>query len=104
MKSYRIKIDSKALSDIREITEWYEMQQNGLGNRFKSTVIHHIDHLKESPQSFAIRYHQIRCMIIKKFPYMIHFYINEQTETVIILAVISTDRNPMIWKEKTKRP
>ena len=103
MKRYRLKIDSEALTDIREIVEWYEGQQSGLGNRFRDTVIDQIDYLKENPQLFAIQYHQIRCMIVKKFPYMVHFYIDEQTETVIILAVISSDRNPMIWKEKTKR-
>lgn len=103
MKRYRLKIDREALTDIREIAGWYEVQQAGLGNRFRDTVIDQIDYLKENPRLFAIRYHQIRCMIVRKFPYMVHFYIDEQTETVIILAVISSDRNPMIWKEKTKR-
>lgn len=103
MKRYRLKIDREALTDIREIVDWYEVQQNGLGSRFRDIVIDQIDYLKENPQLFAIRYHQVRCMTVKKFPYMVHFYIDEQTETVIILAVISSDRNPMIWKEKTKR-
>jgi len=40
-------------------------------------------------------------MLIKKFPYMVHFYIDPQTSTVEVLAVISTDRNPKIWEEKT---
>jgi hypothetical protein len=33
----------------------------------------------------------------------IHFYINQETNTVEILAVISTNRNPLIWKEKTDK-
>lgn len=73
MKNYRIKIDSEALSDIRVITEWYETQQTGLGNRFSDTVIGQIDCLKDNPRLFAIRYQQIRCMIVQKFPYMVHF-------------------------------
>jgi len=40
---------------------------------------------------------------VKKFPYMMHFYINEENNTVEILAVISTDRNPKIWKEKSSK-
>jgi hypothetical protein len=42
-------------------------------------------------------------MLIKKFPYMVHFYINEETNVVEVLAVISTLRNPKIWEEKTAR-
>jgi len=34
---------------------------------------------------------------------MMHFYINEENNTVEILAVISTDRNPKIWKEKSSK-
>ena len=42
-------------------------------------------------------------MSIKKFPYMAHFFINDENNTVEVLAVISTDRNPKIWEEKTSR-
>ena len=39
-------------------------------------------------------------MIIKKFPYMAHFYVIEKNLSVEVLAVISTDRNPKVWEEK----
>jgi hypothetical protein len=32
---------------------------------------------------------------------MVHFYINQELNMVEVLAVISTDRNPKIWDEKT---
>jgi hypothetical protein len=35
---------------------------------------------------------------------MIHFYINDEKAIVEIPAVISTDRNPKIWKVKTDKP
>ena len=103
MKKYQIKIDPEALSDIRDIAEWYDTQKAGLSKRFQNTVIKQIDYLVENPQLFSIRYQEIRCMIVRKFPYMVHFYINEELTTVNILAVISTDRNPLVWKEKTSR-
>jgi len=103
MKRFFIKIDTEALSDIQEIAEWYEAQKEGLGYKFRTTVIEQIDHLTSNPQIFAIRYKEIRCMLVKKFPYMVHFYINSQTFTVEILAVISTDRNPRIWQERTAK-
>jgi hypothetical protein len=40
-------------------------------------------------------------MTVKKFPYLAHFYINNENHTVEVPAVISTDRDPKIWKEKT---
>lgn len=103
MKKYRIKIAPEALSDIREITYWYDSQKIDLGKTFKDTVIKQINDLTENPQIFAIRYEEIRCMLVRKFPYMVHFYINPKNSIVEILAIISTDRNPKIWEEKTNR-
>lgn len=42
-------------------------------------------------------------MLVNKFPYMVHFYINDAKNTVEVLAVISTVRNPEVWEEKTRK-
>ena len=103
MKKYKIKIGSEALADIQEITIWYNEQQSGLGARFQKTAIQQINALGNDPQIYAIRYKEIRCVSIKKFPYMAHFYINNESNAVEVLAVISTDRNPKLWEEKTSK-
>ena len=103
MKKYKVKIEPEALADIQEITDWYNEAQAGLGKRFQKTAIKHINSLNKNPQIYAIHYKEIRCVIIKKFPYMAHFYINDENNTVEVLALISTDRNPKIWQEKTNK-
>ena len=104
MKKFRIRIDPMALEDIQGITDWYNQQKEMVGKRFQDSTIKQINKLAKDPNSFAIRYNEIRCMQVKKFPYMVHFYINEKLGFVDVLAVISTHRNPKIWEEKTKRP
>ena len=102
MKKYEVKIDPEALADIQNITNWYNEAQPGLGKRFQDLAIKQITSLSKDPHIFAIRYKDIRCMIIKKFPYMVHFYINRENNIVEVLAVIGTSKNPNIWKERTK--
>jgi plasmid stabilization system protein ParE len=103
MKRFEIKIVPGVLTDIQEITDWYNEQQPGSGRRFQNTVIRQINSLVQAPQIYAIRYKEIRCMLVKKFPYMVHFYVNRKNNTVEILAVISNYRNPEIWEERTGR-
>ncbi len=100
---YNVKIEPQALSDIQEITNWYNKQKAGLGKRFQTTAIKQISSLSENPHIYAERYKKIRCFLIKKFPYMTHFYINEESRTIEILAVISTSRSPKIWTDKTDK-
>ncbi|MBU0488116.1 MAG: type II toxin-antitoxin system RelE/ParE family toxin [Bacteroidetes bacterium] len=98
---YKVKIEPEALADIQDITDWYNNAKPGLGKRFQKTIVNQVDGLINKPHGCAVRYKQIRCVLVKKFPYMIHFYINEETKTIEVLAVISTDRNPKIWLEKS---
>ena len=78
MKNFKVKIDPQAIADINSIAEWYDQQQSLLGDRFLNTIIKHINKLENTPYSFAIRYNEIRCMSVTKFPFMVHFIIDEK--------------------------
>ncbi len=41
-------------------------------------------------------------MGIKKFPYLIHYRIHEESKTVYVEAMLHTSRNPRIWKRRTE--
>jgi len=98
---YKVKIEPEALADIQDVTNWYNNAKTGLGKRFRDITIKLIDSLKKDPHIYAIRYKEIHCAPVKKFPYMVHFYINTETRTVEVLAVFSTDRDPKIWEERS---
>lgn len=100
---YKVKIEPEALVDIQDIINWYNQQKSGLGEKFHQTIVSQIDSLNKTPYIYSIRYKQIRCVLVNKFPYMIHFYINEEARIVEVLAVISTDRNPKIWQKKSSK-
>ena len=95
---FLLKIDVDALNDIQETSEWYEMQLKGLGLRYKTQVKKQINSLKKDPYLFSIKYNQIRCRKMEKFPFLIHYLINENTNSVTIFAVFHTSRSPEIWK------
>ncbi len=103
MNLYKVKIEPEALTDIEEIIKWYNEQQIGLGLKFKKVVFNQVRYLAKSPFIYSIRYNEIRCMLIKKFPFMVHYFVNDENRTVEILAVISTSRNPKIWQEKINK-
>ncbi len=100
MKRFKIKIDKDALSDIQEATDWYNQKMQGLGTRFQRQVKQQINSLKNNPESYGKRYANVRCMLIKKFPFLVHFTINESKHIVEIFAIIHTSRNPKIWEER----
>lgn len=94
MKKFRFIYSPLALQDIEEAKDYYEKIQNGLGRKFVSRLQSTVLAIKRNPYFSSIRYDDIRCAQIKRFPYLIHYHINENEFIVIIVAVYSTHREP----------
>jgi len=95
---YPIVILPVARQDVKEAALWYESKKTGLGKRFTLHVRQKLNVLKKNPHLFANRYDEMRTAVFDVFPFMAHFYVDEQAEIVIITAVLHTSRNPDIWK------
>ncbi|WP_347050030.1 type II toxin-antitoxin system RelE/ParE family toxin [Flavobacterium olei] len=95
-------MDENALKDLREIVKWYSEQSQNLGTRFHKQVKSQINYLKTYPFVCTIRYQNIRCMLVKKFPFMIHYIVNEELNVVEIYSIFHTSRNPEIWNSEKR--
>jgi plasmid stabilization system protein ParE len=99
---FQIKIDADALNDIQEIAEWYEMQLKGLGLLYKIQTKKQINSLKKNPYLFALKYNEVRCRKVEKFPFLIHYTIEDELKVITIFAVFHTSRSPKIWRKRQK--
>lgn len=90
-----------AKQDIKDAAKWYNERQPGLGKRFTNHVRQKVRFIRKNPKAAAIRYDDVRTAVLDTFPYMIHYTIDEANKTVIVSAVLSTHRNPGIWKERS---
>lgn len=99
---YSLKIDIDAFKDIQQTVEWYELQLKGLGQRYKQQTKKQINSLKKDPYLFSIKYNEIRCRKIEKFPFLIHYKIDEEQKFILVFAVFHTSRSPEIWKRNQK--
>jgi hypothetical protein len=90
-------------NDLQENIDWYNQKQPGLGTRFFKAVKEQITRIKKTPYNIAIRYEDVRCAKVKRFPFLIHFKIFHDTNIIKVIAVFSTHREPVIWKERTNK-
>lgn len=93
---FNIFIEPLALEDIQSAIDSYEDKQDGLGKRFLEVFDSHIKGLRLNP-FFQIRYDNVRCLPMKTFPYMIHFTVNEKTNSLEVKAVFCTHKDPGNW-------
>jgi len=90
---FNVVIEPRALADIQQAVDYYEEQLAGLGERFSETVDHYIKAISENP-FYQIRYADYRAVPTGKFPFLIVYYLKEETETVYVMAVFHTSQNP----------
>ena len=103
MQKFSIKIDVEALEDIQKTTDWYNSVNNGLGAKFQKQVISQISKLNKNPYLFSIKYENVRCFLISKFPFLVHYSVNDDKFVIEILAIFQTSRNPQVWLERMKK-
>jgi hypothetical protein len=100
MKPFKVKINARAFLDIEEITNWYNEQIPNLGVRFQKNLRLQINTLRYNSYSYSVRYDDIRCMLVKKFPFLIHYSIDEANQIVNVYSIIHTSRSPKTWRQK----
>jgi len=99
---FKLIYAAEVYDDLQQNIDWYNDKQSGLGSRFFEAVKEKISLIKKIPYGNAIRYEEVRCTKVKGFPYMIHFKVFPDINTIKVTAVFSTHRDPTIWKGRTK--
>jgi mRNA-degrading endonuclease RelE of RelBE toxin-antitoxin system len=80
--------------DIQEAKIWYKQQKEGLEVEFAFAIEKAIQKVLKMPSAYSPRYKKVRIAHPKTFPYNIHFYIDEATQTVVFTAIVHNKRHP----------
>lgn len=100
---FKLVYAAEVFDDLQKDIDWYNQKQQGLGSRFFKAVKKQIFRIKKTPYSIAIRYDDVRCAKLKRFPFLVHYKIFQDLNIIKIIAVLSTHRNPIIWEERTDK-
>jgi len=95
---YSVIVRPEAEDDLREVFSWYEDSRIGLGYDFLLQVDAGINFIKRNPEIHPIEYKGTRKHILKRFPYKIIYFVEE--EKIIVLAVLHGRRNPALLKNR----
>jgi plasmid stabilization system protein ParE len=99
---YKVLILPLAQSDIKEAALWYNEKKKGLGLRFAKNVRVNIKIISKNPFLFVNRYKTTHTAVMKGFPFMIHYQIDEKIKTVLVSAVFHTSLKPTTnWNKRT---
>jgi hypothetical protein len=99
---FRVKYNPDFFNDTAQAVDCYNEKQACLGDRLFNKIKKQTAKLSTTAMLYAVKYDDIRCMSIEKFPYLVHYRVNEQTKTVKVEALFHTSRDPKIWDQRTQ--
>lgn len=94
---YKVVINKKAQNQIENAAIWYSIKQKGLESRFLDEIDNAVVILRLN-LFFAVRYANIRSILLKNFPFLLFYTIKYTHNTVKIIAVLHAHSNPKNWK------
>ena len=92
---YKFQILEAADQDIAEAILQYEDFRKGLSEDFELCLEEGYDDILNAPFGYQIRYRDVRIKFIRRFPYGIHYTVEDDLITVI--SVFHQSRSPRKW-------
>lgn len=102
---FKVIVNDAVVDEIQENLDYYNEKQESLGYRFYKTVKQTLVSLEQDALLYQVKYKDIRCVKLNKFPFLIHYKVDEEQSTVYVYALICTYKNPdenwlwcSVWK------
>ena len=96
---FNVKTLVRAELEIDEAVFYYETIRKGLGKKFLLDYENQLNTLYNFP-FFEEKYNIVRVLPLNKFPYLIHFTVNESEKTVSSQAITNNHQDPNTTKLK----
>lgn len=84
-----------ARRELDDATIFLEVQNFGLGRRFRTEILSAVRRIQSFPQAWPIERPDIRKCVIRRFPYKILYSI--EADHIFIIAIAHQHRHPDYW-------
>ncbi len=93
-----IIVDSVAEDELSSSVTFYERRHPGLGLEFERAARDALHTIQEDPERPRLQSDGTRRLVMKRFPFVIHYV--DLPGTIWILAFAHTSRKPGYWRQR----
>ena len=97
MSNYKMIYSDHSKAEMKIAKAWYNAQLKGLGKRLIEEIKLVSNSIVFNPYYASVKYKDIRIAYCKKFPYGIHYKIDEASKTVLVTSIFQQQQQPF-WE------
>ena len=80
--------------EIEDIFNYYKTISTKIAFDFLDRLEEARKYITNFPNGFQIKYKNVRTIMLKQFPYHVHYIVDDINKIIIVLAVIHAYKNP----------
>ena len=86
--------------DIEDIVDYYKAISPNLAHQFLDRIEEAKKYISNNPDAFQTKYKNVRTILLKQFPYHIHYILEESKQKVVILSITHAYKNPKDYSNR----
>ena len=86
--------------DIEDIVDYYKSINPELAIAFLDRLEEAKKYICDYPLAFQIKYKNVRTLLLKQFPYHIHYIVDATKKQIVVLAIIHAYKNPKDFSQR----
>lgn len=86
--------------DINNAVNYYKNINPKLAQQFLFRLQEAKTYIAKSPFGFQIKYKEVRTLLLKQFPYHIHYLVKDTEEQIVIIAIMHAYKNPFDYLKR----
>ena len=98
--SYQLVNRPGVETDLKEAVDYYKNISPELARQFLIRIREAKAAITIHPLMFQEKYKNVRTVLLKQFPYQIHYLIDDLHQNIIILAIIHAYKNPLNYSNR----
>ena len=87
-------------ADVINAVNYYKHISPKLAKQFLFRIREAKIYINRSPLAFEIKYKNVRTLLLKQFPFHIHYIIDEEQKKIVIIAIVHAYRNPTDYSQR----
>jgi plasmid stabilization system protein ParE len=87
-------------ADIINAFEYYRKISPKLAKQFLFRITEAKTYIAQVPLGFRIKYKNVRTLLLKQFPFHIHYIINDDKQQIVIIAIVHAYKNPQDYSNR----
>ena len=81
-------------ADIINAVDYYKHISPKLARQFLLRIREAKTSIDRSPLAFEVKYRDVRTLLLKQFPFHIHYIIDDSQNQIIVLAIVHAYKDP----------